>query len=528
MSAHRVVAREPRGTAGEPARRDVTERWLVDAAYFPGGHAAAVLAPASEAEVAAVVRAWPRVLAVGAQSSLTGGATPDGGAVLAMDRLDTIEIDVAARRAHCGGGVVLARLQEEARARGLFLAPAPTFDGATIGGMVSTNAAGAATFKYGTMRSAVRALTVVLADGSVVDLGRGEVRAGADGTFEIVRTDGATTRVPAPRYGNPDVPKCSAGYSSAPDLDLVDLFVGSEGTLGVVTEVVVDLVPLPAASVTCWLPAPDEALGVEIAGRLRAAAQETWRTGDPAGLDVPSIEHLDRRCVELLREDGEDAKHGVPLDASVAMVLVFQVNFATPLTADDALEQLADPDGPDAPLRRLVALCGPAADRLEAALPGEASKAAKFVALREAVPTCVNHRVRDARLRDPAVQKVAGDFVVPWEAFADALAMYRREFARRGLDHAIWGHISDGNVHPNVLPRSAADVAAGKEALLAMGAEVVRLGGSPLAEHGVGRSPVKQAMLRLLRGDDGIAEMRAIKRALDPEWKLAPGVLFDR
>src|SRR5204862_6169821 len=112
--------------------------------------------------------------------------------------------------------------------------------------------------------------------------------------------------------------------------------------------------------------------------------------------------------------------------------------------------------------------------------------------------------------------------------FADMMVMYREGYERRGLDYAIWGHISDGNVHPNVIPRSHDDVVKGREAILEFGREVVRLGGSPLAEHGVGRSTIKQTLLRQLYGDEGIAQMRAIKQVLDPEWKLAPGNLFDR
>jgi D-lactate dehydrogenase (cytochrome) len=104
--------------------------------------------------------------------------------------------------------------------------------------------------------------------------------------------------------------------------------------------------------------------------------------------------------------------------------------------------------------------------------------------------------------------------------------VYRRGYESRGLDYAIWGHVSDGNVHPNVIPRSFDDVTEGKAALMDFGREIARLGGCPLAEHGVGRNPIKQALLRQLYGDRGIDEMRALKRALDPEWKLAPGVIF--
>jgi D-lactate dehydrogenase (cytochrome) len=116
--------------------------------------------------------------------------------------------------------------------------------------------------------------------------------------------------------------------------------------------------------------------------------------------------------------------------------------------------------------------------------------------------------------------------IVPFEHFGAMLRHYREGYRRRGLDFAIWGHISDGNVHPNVIPRSYDDVVAGREAILEFGREVARLGGCPLAEHGVGRSSVKQALLEQLYGQAGLDEMRAIKRVLDPESKLAPGVIF--
>jgi D-lactate dehydrogenase (cytochrome) len=106
------------------------------------------------------------------------------------------------------------------------------------------------------------------------------------------------------------------------------------------------------------------------------------------------------------------------------------------------------------------------------------------------------------------------------------MALYREAFARRGLDHALWGHVSDGNVHANVVPRSQDDVHRGEEALLEMGEAVLRMGGCPMSEHGVGRDPVKQALLRRLYGTEGLDQMRAARRALDPRGVLAPGVLF--
>jgi D-lactate dehydrogenase (cytochrome) len=165
----------------------------------------------------------------------------------------------------------------------------------------------------------------------------------------------------------------------------------------------------------------------------------------------------------------------------------------------------------------------------EIALPGNRRRLADFLAIREAVPAGVNQRVSAAkRTIDQRIEKTAADMVVPFDRFGEMMAAYRRGFEACALDYAIWGHLSDGNVHPNVIPRSHDDVVRGKEAMLEFGREIARLGGCPLAEHGVGRNPVKQTLLRNLYGDAGIAQMRAIKRALDPDWRLAPGVIFER
>ncbi|HYS24441.1 MAG TPA: FAD-linked oxidase C-terminal domain-containing protein [Vicinamibacterales bacterium] len=161
------------------------------------------------------------------------------------------------------------------------------------------------------------------------------------------------------------------------------------------------------------------------------------------------------------------------------------------------------------------------------ALPDDERTAARLFELREAVPAAVNARVGDAKARiHPGIQKTAGDFIVPVGSIDRALALYRGAFERRGLEYAIWGHISDGNLHPNLIPGSLEDVEAGRDALREMARGVIDLGGAPIAEHGVGRNPLKQLFLRDLYGDEGIEQMRAVKRALDPDGKFAAGVLF--
>jgi D-lactate dehydrogenase (cytochrome) len=174
----------------------------------------------------------------------------------------------------------------------------------------------------------------------------------------------------------------------------------------------------------------------------------------------------------------------------------------------------------------ILGACGVHSDP-QVALPEDVRGATRLFELREAVPSSLNARIAADKIRvHRELQKTAGDFVVPFERLEESFAMYRETFERHGLEHAIWGHVSDGNMHPNVVPRSIDDVHRGKDALIDMARRVVAMGGAPLAEHGVGRSALKQQMLLELYGEQGLEEMRVVKRALDPDWKLAPGVLF--
>ena len=536
MPEHSIRARAPHGDTRAAPRierdPDVLASFVEDAAHFPGGFAAGVAFPSSEAEVAALVRSAPAVLPIGAQSSLTGGATPNGEVVLSTVRFNRI-IDSATDRVRLGAGVTLVDLDTALAQSGRYYPPVPTFTGAFAGGIVATNAAGAATFKYGTTRDWVKALTVVLANGDVLDVERGRTTADRDGYFEIVRSDRAV-RIRVPRYRMPEVPKISAGYFAAPGMDLIDLFIGSEGTLGVITEVTLRVLPARPAMCLAFVPFDDRPVALAFVRRMREAARETWRAHDPRGLDVAAIEHMDARCLEVLREDGVDRKLGVAIPEAAAMALLVTLELPAGMTSVQAFDDIGRAREPGAPATLLVRFCralddAQVLDRVEIAVPGDRAREQQLLALREAVPAGVNARVGRAKQQvDPRISKTAADMIVPFDRLDELLTIYDEEFRRRGLDAAVWGHISDGNLHPNVIPRSMADVESGYDAIRTFGREVIRLGGSPLAEHGVGRNRVKQQLLADLYGRDGIDEMRAVKQALDPDFKLAPGVLFDR
>ena len=409
-----------------------------------------------------------------------------------------------------GAGVPLADLQRVLGADGLFYPPVPTYDGAFVGGTIATNAAGPATFKYGSARRWVEALTIVLADGSILELHRGDITASPDGWLDLPLASGTPVRIPVPAYVMPDVAKLSAGYFARPGMDLIDLFIGSEGTLGFITDATLRVVPLPRRLVALITVASD-ARAVRLTAALRNKAESY--PGATAALDVSAVEYMDSRSLALV-PDEVFQRANVPRPMPDAGFLLAQIEVDG--SGDESLEQLDE------------ALTACAVDRdPDVALPGDDRGAARLFALREGVPSSVNARIAAVKARlQQDVEKTAGDMIVPFDRLEESLSLYRSTFERHGLEYAIWGHVSDGNMHPNVVPGSMDDVSRGRVALLEIARGIMAMGGAPLAEHGVGRSALKQQMLRDLYGDRGIEDMRAVKRALDPNWKFASGVLF--
>jgi D-lactate dehydrogenase (cytochrome) len=468
-----------------------------------------VALPRDIGELAALVARADRILPVGAQSSLTGGATPRGEVVISTRALNHVALGTD-HTVRAGAGVALADLQRTLAAHGLYYPPVPTFDGAFVGGTIATNAAGAATFKYGSTRQWVEAITVVLADGSLLRLQRGDVTASDDGWFDIAGPGGQLAHVPVPSYRMPGVPKLSAGYFAQPGMDLVDLFVGSEGTLGVIADATLRVIPAPRRAVALAA-AQSDAQAIAVTHALRDEAARSWRGEGP--LDVSAVEYIDDMSLAQLPNEAF-TRAGLLRPAGGSGMLIVQIEVAG--DESGALERFA----------WVLESCGCAGDPVVAA-PGDDRAAARLFELREAVPSAVNARVAAAKASiHPDIQKTAGDMIVPFDRMAECLALYRDCFERRGLAYAIWGHLSDGNLHPNVMPASLDDVARGREALLEIAKGVIAMGGAPLAEHGVGRSAPKQQMLLELYGEAGVEAMRAVKRTLDPSWKLSPGVLF--
>jgi D-lactate dehydrogenase (cytochrome) len=230
---------------------DEIQSFLSDASHMRDGQAERVVFPENPEEVAVILREASEkgtpVTVSGAGTGTVGGRIPFTGIVLATDKLDQIKSVVhkeGGGRACAEAGVRLGDLQRFVESENLFYPPDPTERSCFLGGTVATNASGARTFKYGPTRKYVQRLKIALATGDLIDLHREELQADAMGRIKIPLPSGRLLEAQLPAYHMPHTRKHASGYYAAPEMDVLDLFIGSEGTLGVILEVEVALLTM--------------------------------------------------------------------------------------------------------------------------------------------------------------------------------------------------------------------------------------------------------------------------------------------
>jgi D-lactate dehydrogenase (cytochrome) len=494
--------------------QDEIQSFLADASNTAGGRAEGVLFPETAEEMARALAeaagAGTPVTVAGAGTGIVGGRVPYGGVVLSTARLNRVgefvRETLAGGWATAGAGVVLSDFQREAKARGLLYPPDPTEGSCYIGGTVATNASGARTFKYGPTRAYVRALQVALTTGDLLDIRRGELHAGADGSVRIPLGGGREITARLPTYTMPATRKHAAGYFTQPGMDLIDLFVGSEGTLGVVTEAELSLLAQPEGvlSGVVFFKTEDTLLAFVREARERSLETRAKSNGGAPqageGIDARALEYFDGEALNFLRE----RYPLVPLGAAGAVFFEQET--------DEATEE-----GLMGEWLGLVERHDALAD--ESWFGTNEHDRAEMRAFRHALPVMVNEWLARRGQR-----KVSTDMAVPDAAFPEMLRFYKETLRAGRLGYVIFGHIGDNHVHVNILPRDDAEAAAARETYGRFVERAVRLGGTISAEHGVGK--IKREYLRALYGERHLREMAVLKRAFDPACVLGRGNVF--
>jgi FAD/FMN-containing dehydrogenase len=450
---------------------EINSSYVEDASGFRG-HADRLFIPETEEEIAEILRSATNqkipVTVLGAGTGVTGGRVARGGWLVSTEKF--VRLDVKTGCAVVGAGTLLRTLHAAAAAAGQFYAPDPTETAACIGGTIGTNASGSRSFRFGATRQHVLGLTVLLASGEILRVRRGQ-----------------KVNFPVPAISTPRSTKHSAGYNLSPGMDWIDLFVGSEGTLGVITEAELRLLPAPAALMSGVVFFTDDNDALNAVDHWRATATPRM------------IEYFDRPSLNMLRARFSD----VPNNAAAALLIE---------------QEIESEDDPEIArwLARLEADNALVDDSWFGTSPADRER---FRLLRHSLPEIVNDTVR----RNGSL-KMASDCAVPVEQNREMLGFYRERLEESFPGrYVIFGHIGDAHLHANIIPSpEEADRAAG--ILLEFARKAVALGGTISAEHGLGKR--KAHLLSIQFSQSEIEAMRAVKRHLDPAWILGRGTLL--
>jgi D-lactate dehydrogenase (cytochrome) len=463
---------------------DEIQSFLSDASFIRDGYADRVFFPETVDDVSEILSAANRdrtpVTVSGAGTGTVGGRVPFGGIVLATDRLNRIK-SIENDRAVAEAGVILADFQRAVDRKGLLYPPDPTERGCFLGGTVATNASGARTFKYGPTRNYIEGLKLVLASGEVLTLRRGE-----KDFLKLLSEHGC--KIPLPNYRPPATRKNAAGYFVSPNMDALDLFIGSEGTIAVICEIETRLVPKPQGLLSGVVFFANESNVLAFVGDAKRGA-----------VDARALEFFDNESLNFLRQKYPE----IPAEAVGAIFF----------------EQETTDQTEAAILNKWLALLDQHHAFTDSWFATNEQDQARLREFRHQLPVLMNEWFAHYRQR-----KVSTDMAVPDEAFPGLFDLYKQTLRHSGLRYTIFGHIGDNHVHVNILPRDEDEAARARELYVQFLKYAASVGGTLSAEHGVGK--LKRDYLRLFYSDAQLREMAALKKHFDPHGILGRGNIF--
>ncbi|MGY5858198.1 MAG: FAD-binding oxidoreductase [Candidatus Thorarchaeota archaeon] len=508
---------------------DTYALYLDDESHSFDGTVEKIVFPSSEAEVAGLMKlafeSGTGVTIQGGRTGLTGAAVPLGGIAMNLEKMtNLLYMDYTESEGlysiAADAGVTLEDLVKAVSTKNLdalenkgtekqqaalskFLGESDTFTfpvdptemSAWVGGIVACNASGAKTYKYGAVRDWVYRIRVVLANGDILDINRGDVTS-KDGKFVISLSDGTDVEVTVPSYKMPDT-KNAAGLYAKPDMDLIDLFIGSEGILGVITLAELGLHKLPANIMTVMAFFPSEDDAVNFVYDIRAPESI---------VKMDFIEYFGPNAIEMIKDKASSAGITVPaMKDDTKSIVFFEFSYT-----EEQMEEM---------IMALEMVLNKHNTSSESSWAGlDWTELEKMKSVRHFVPETVNGLIAQRKAQYNKVHKIGTDMAVPDEALRDYLKFYRSTLEAQGMEYVIFGHIGNNHLHVNMLPRNNEEVDQGMDNYMTFAKRAVELGGTVAAEHGIGK--LKRAFLEAMYGESGIKEMQDVKKAIDPKWLI--------
>ncbi len=483
-------------------KQDELQNYLTDASNFKGS-CEAVYIPQTKDELIKIIKEAndlkTKVTISGAGTGLTGARVPEGGIVISTEKLNRIiEINTEENYVIVEPGVYLSSLLDELKRGNRFYPPDPTEKNCFIGGTVATNASGAKTFKYGATRNFVLELEIVLADGDEIYLKRGEVFANGN-ILNLNTKSGKVISLELPEINLP-VTKNASGYFIRQNMDAVDLFIGSEGTLGVFTKIKLKILPHPERIISMVAFFNNEIDALHFVNKAREKSFQTRKKDLADEIDAMALEFFDGNSLKFLSFDFPN----IPVDTSAA---VWFEQEATLANEDLLIEKWFS----------LVSEFNVEQENIWFATNEKERK--KLEEFRHAISWKVNEYISRNNFR-----KLGTDVAVPDNQMLNFYSYLIELMSESSIDYVLYGHLGNSHFHLNMLPKSDDEYKIGRELYRKICLKAIELNGTVSAEHGIGK--MKTQYLIDMLGEKTVNQMKAIKKKLDPNYILGVGNIF--
>lgn len=472
------------------------QNYLSDAANYKGS-CEKVLIPESENEIIEIIKKANlekmQVTISGNRTGLTGAAVPEGGIVLSMEKLNKIlEINSENYFARIQPAVLLDDFQVEVEKQNLFYPPDPTEKNCFVGATAATNSSGAKSFKYGATRNYVIGIKVILPDGGILEIERGKFFA-KDYSLNFSSTGGKNYSLILPEYSMPSV-KNAAGYYVKKNMDLIDLFIGSEGTLGIITELKLKVLKLPEKILSCVVFFPDDKSALNFIQKARDLSYDNRKNNLQNLIDALGLEFFDGGSLSFLSSSFPE----IPESAKAAVWF----------------EQEATESNEESLMEKWVELISEYNGDLDNSwFAFNEKEREKLKTFRHAVSWKVNEYIAQK-----GFHKVGTDIAVRDEFVIEFFDFIKSNMQRLAMPHIIYGHLGNSHFHVNMLPENQEQFAIAKSLYFDLCKKAVEFGGTVSAEHGIGK--LKRPYFELMYDEKDLKTMATLKKFFDPNLIL--------
>lgn len=509
---------------GKDKIKEIVPKILSDESKFTLGTPLAVYFPETIEDCVSILKqaqvSKTPITFSGGQTGITGGAVPiDNSIIISFNAMNQIiEIQTNSQGLtilYCHPGISLTAIDQFLRSpeswpkaipgiellknKNLFYPPDPTEMSAQLGGTIANNASGARSYYYGPTRNHIHHITLLLANGDIVELNRGQVYE-RSGMFTFTGKSGTLYNIQAPTFTSLQI-KNASGFYAHPGMDLIDLFIGSEGTLGCIVKVGIILSPLPTfVSGASFFP----------------NRKSTFRFADflRSQKNVAAIEFFDETALNFLLEKKSTLPLELPefpskMNTAIYWEVIDNDKTFFETNVDEWETQLS--------------INGSSFDFTWSGIETHEQKLLKN--LRHAVPETINATIAQSKQTYSKIRKIGTDASLPADVFEQLFTEFISMIQEKNIVCAAFGHLGDYHIHINLLPKNETDLDTSLELYTQIMHTVIENHGSVSAEHGIGK--IKKPYLKAMYGEKILDEMTRIKSELDPMWLFNRGNLFD-